>query len=58
MPMGFPGDEDPLFAKEEHFCPDCEEILDVGEGWALCPACGFCEITEPDAPDMLNEYSD
>lgn len=40
MPMGFPGDEDPLFAEPEFECPECNDILlqDMFQEW-FCPTC-------------------
>jgi Zn finger protein HypA/HybF involved in hydrogenase expression len=38
--MGFPGDEDPLFAEPEYECPECRDILmqDLLQMW-FCPTC-------------------
>jgi hypothetical protein len=40
MPMGFPGDEDPLFAEPEYECSVCRDILlqDMFAEW-FCPTC-------------------
>lgn len=52
--MGFPGDEDPLHAAEEHECPECGNILDVSKGCAQCSECEFSHEQDPPEKDYDN----
>lgn len=46
--MGFPGDEDPKDSEPEVYCPDCNDLLELGKGWMKCESCGFYDEADPD----------
>ena len=48
--MGFPGDEDPLFAEPEFECEKCSDLLmqDMFSEW-FCPTCVRAEGEQNEA---------